>query len=239
MADWLNQNLGATTEDVHAVVFNDKAGNVISTVDKDNRKQTFPASSTLDVSAATVRLPTNLRTGTIDLPLQSWRVTNNANTDYGLVAATALIGSGGVGGIDAEPALTRVNAATDTTARLVWLDAKLDPILNDFTIPYDADVTATFTLNILAAMSGTNNATSILTATWVVVGTGAYAAGSDQGGATSAFAASASLVTKTITIAANAINAPGNHVSVSLTPTSPGTDAMHMYGAYVTYTKRL
>lgn len=239
MADWINSNLSATTEDGHAVTYYDKSGNVIATFDKDNRKQTFPASSTLDASAATVKLPTNLRTGTIDLPLTSWRLANAGANDYALLAATANIGSGGVGGADATPALIRVNTSTDKTARIVFADAVVKPILNDFTIPYDADVTAGFTFTALAAMSGTNDATSILTLTWVAVGAGAYAAGSDQGGATSAFAAVTTLVAKTVAIGAAAINAPGNHVSVSLVPTSPGTDAMHIYGTYVTYTKRL
>lgn len=230
------------------LVFYDKSGNAIFTIDGANRKQTFPASSVLDVSAATLTLAdgqitaanlgANLRTGMIQLPLHSWRVTDAANTNYGLVAATALIGSGGVGGIDAEPALTRVNAATDPTARIVWLDAKLDPILNTFTLPPDVDPTAALTFKALAAMSGTNNGTSVLTLDWRGVAAGAYAAGVDQGGASSAFAASASLVVKSFTIAVAAINAPGTCVSVSLTPTSPGTDAMHLYGTWVEYTRK-
>jgi hypothetical protein len=184
------------------------------------------------------KLSSTMQLGTIDLPLTSWRVTDNANTNYGLVAATAVIGSGGVGGIDAEPALTRVNAATDKTSRLVYLDAKLDPIVNDFIIPADADESADFTFKILAAMSGTDDATSILTLAWIATKAGAYAAGADQGGATSAFAAVATLVEKSVTISALAINAPGTHVSVELIPTSPGTDAMHIYGTWVEYTRK-
>ena len=183
------------------------------------------------------KLSSTMQKGTIQLPLNSWRVTDNANTDVGLVAATALIGSGGVMGIDAEPSLIRVNAATDKKTRLVYLDAKLDPIFNDFVIPADADVASAFTFKILAAMSGTNNATSVLTLVWVAVKAGTYAAGSDQGSATTAFAAVTTLVEKSITIAAAAINAPGTTVSVELTPTSPGTDNMHIYGTWVEYTR--
>lgn len=216
--------------------------------DFDANDLTIPAGITFDISAATLAgaaasvtaamLGANLRTGTIDLPLTSWRITDNANTNYGLVAATAVIGSGGVGGIDGEPSLTRVNAGTDPTARLVWLDAKLDPILNDFTLPADCDASAALTFKVLAGMSGTNNATTTLTLDWRAVGPGAYAAGANQGSASTAFAASANLVVKSFTIAAAAINAPGNHVSVSLTPDSPGTDAMHMYGSWVEYTRK-
>lgn len=211
------------------LVFYDKAGNVMVTFDGTNRKLTIP-------SGAAIQLPTTQRTGRIDLPLASWRVADAAATNYGLVAATAAIGSGGVGGIDGAPRITRVNAATDTTARIAYGDAELKPILNDFTLPPDVDATAALTFKILCGMAGANNATSILTLTWVAVGPGAYAAGSDQGSATTAIA-SATLVTKSIAIAVAAINAPGNHVSVSLTPTSPGTDAMHIYGTYVEYTK--
>lgn len=204
-------------------------------------KLTFDAANNRLSFAAGVglSLPTGQSKGRIDLPLTSWRVSNAGNTDYGLVAATAVIGSGGVGGADAEPALIRVNGATDPTARLVYLDGKLDPILNDFTIPPDFDETAAATFKILAAMSGTNNATTVITLDWRAVAAGTYAAGANQGSATTAFAAVATLVEKSITIAAAAINAPGSHVSVSLTPTSPGTDALHIYGTWLEYTKRL
>ena len=183
------------------------------------------------------KLTATMATGFINLPLHSWRVTDAANTNYGLVAATAVIGSGGVGGIDAEPALTRVNAATDKASRIQWLDAKLDPILNEFVLPPDFDATGACTFKALAAMSGTNDATSILTLTWDAVGPGAYAAGAAQGSASSAFAAVTTLVVKSFTIAPLAINAPGNHVSVSLTPTSPGTDTMHLYATWIEYTR--
>jgi hypothetical protein len=204
-------------------------------------KFTFDATNNrLTIAAgAGLVLPGGQAKGIIDLRLESWRIADAAATNYGLLAATAAIGSGGVGGIDASPGITRVNAATDKTARIVYADAVLKPILNDFTLPPDCDPTAALVFKVLAAMSGTNNATSILTLTWVAVAAGAYAAGADQGGATSAFAAVATLVEKAITIAANAINAPGTHVSVSLTPTSPGTDAMHIYGTWVEYTKKI
>ncbi len=229
-------------------VFYDKSGNIIFTIDGANRKLTLPSGSTLDVSAATLTggaasvtaamLGANLRKGIIDLPLTSWRIANAGAVDYGLLAATAAIGSGGVGGADASPALIRVNQGTDKTVRIVYADAVVKPILNDFQIPNDCDASAALTFKVLAAMSGTNDATSILTLTWVAVGAGAYAAGSDQGGATSAFAAVTTLVEKSVAIAAAAINAPGSHVSVSLVPTSPGTDAMHIYGTWVEYTRK-
>lgn len=184
------------------------------------------------------KLSSTMQLGTIQLPLNSWRITDNANTDVALVAATAVIGSGGVGGIDAEPALKRVNAATDKKTRIEYLDGKLDPIFNDFVIPADCDVASGLTFKVTAAMSGTNNNTTILTLVWVGVKAGAYAAGSDQGGATSAFGATATtLVTKSVAIAAAAINAPGTAVSVELTPTSPGTDALHIYATWVEYTR--
>lgn len=231
-------NLSPAGDSTGNIILYDKGGNIIFTGDGTNRKVTFPSGSALDLSGATFTPPTALRTGIIDLPLHTWRLANAGATDYALLAATANIGSGGVGGADATPALIRVNAATDKTARIVFADAVLKPILNDFTIPPDCDATAALTFKALAAMSGTNDATSILTLTWVAVAAGAYAAGSDQGGATSAFAAVTTLVQKSVVIAAAAINAPGSHVSVSLTPTSPGTDAMHIYGTWVEYTKK-
>lgn len=201
------------------------------TFDGINSRLTFAAASGLS-------LPTGQAKGIVDLPLTSWRIADAAGTNYGLLAATAAIGSGGVGGIDASPGISRVNAATDMTACIIYADEVVKPILNDFTLPYDFDATVAASFKILCAIDGTNNATSILTLTWCAVGPGVYAAGTDQGGACSAIA-NASLVTKSIAIAANAINAPGNHVAVSLTPTSPGTDAMHIYATYLEYTKKL
>lgn len=230
------------------LVFYDKSANTIFTIDGTNRKTTYPSGSALDVSAATLTLGagqitaaslgTNLQKGMIDIPLESWRIANAGATDYGLLAATAAIGSGGVGGADASPSLIRVNTTTDKTARIVYADAVVKPILADFTLPPDVDATAALTFKALAAMSGTSDATSILTLTWIAVGPGAYAAGADQGSACAAFAAVTTLVQKSFTIAVNAINAPGNHVSVSLVPTSPGTDAMHIYGTWVEYQRK-
>ena len=204
-------------------------------------KITFNASSNRLDFAAGVGLtpPTGQAKGIIDLPLSSWRIANAAATDYGLLAATAAIGSGGVGGADASPALIRVNAATDPTARIVYADGVVKPILNDFTLPFDFDPAVAASFKILAAMSGTNNATTVITLDWRAVKAGTYAAGANQGSATSAFAAVATLVEKSIAIAAAAINAPGTHVSVSLTPDSPGTDALHIYGTWVEYTRKV
>lgn len=241
-------NLSPAGDSSGNIILYDKAGNIIFTGDGTNRKVTFPASSTLDVSAATLTLGAgqvtaaflgaSLKTGFIDLPLHTWRIANAGANDYGLLAATAAIGSGGVGGADASPSLIRVNTSTDKTARLVYADAVVKPILNDFTLPPDVDASAALTFKVLAAMSGTNDATSILTLTWVAVAAGAYAAGADQGSASTAFAAVTTLVQKSFTVAAAAINAPGSHVSVSLVPTSPGTDAMHIYGAWCEYTRK-
>jgi hypothetical protein len=190
-------------------------------------------------AGSSLTLPTGQATGYINLPLASWRVADAAGTNYGLLAATAAIGSGGVGGADASPALIRVNAGTDKTVRIVYADAVVKPILNDFQIPFDFDPAGAASFKVLAGMSGTNNATTVLTLVWVAVGAGAYAAGSNQGSASTAFAATANLVEKSFTITPAAINAPGNHVSVELTPDSPGTDAMHIYGTWVEYTKKL
>ncbi len=219
-----------STDSSGNLIFKDVSGNTILTINGVSRSVVF-------ASGAALQMPTTQRTGYIDLPLSSWRVANAAGTDYGLLAATAAIGSGGVGGADASPALIRVNAGTDTAARIVYADAVVKPILNDFTLPPDVDAASALTFKAIAAMSGTNNATTVLTLVWRAVGPGAYAAGADQGSASTAFAAVTTLVTKSWAIAAAAINAPGNHVSVMLTPDSPGTDAMHIYSTWVEYTR--
>lgn len=182
-------------------------------------------------------LTSTLRTGFINLPLTSWRITDNANTNVGLVAATALIGSGGIGGIDGEPALTRVNAATDKQTKIMWLDAKLDPIWNDFVLPPDLDSEQPLVFKCIASMSGTNNATSILTLSYFENGVGTYAADTDAGGATAAIATAAPAL-YTVTIAASNVGDPPAHVSVDLTPTSPGTDSMNLWATWFEYTRK-
>lgn len=189
-------------------------------------------------NAVTVaKLSATMQTGIIDIPLARWRVTDNANSNVGLVAATALIGSGGVGGIDAEPALTRVNAATDKQTKIMWVDAKLDPIWADFNYPPDLDDAAVITFNCIASMSGTNDLTSTLTLSFFENGVGTYAADTNAGGATAAIATANPLL-YTVVIAAANVGAYPKHVSVDLTPTSPGTDSMNLWATWFTYTRK-
>lgn len=232
--DWANARLRATYEGTSVLDF-DANDLVVTPATAFTAAVTAPAGITAPLVATTLTLPATLRTGFIDLPLHTWRIADAAATNYGLLAATAAIGSGGVGGIDASPGISRKNAGTDTTALIIYADAVVKPLLNDFTLPPDVDASAALTFKVLAAMAGTNSSATVLTLTWVAVGPGAYAAGANQGSASSAFAAVTTLVTKSYTIAAAAINAPGNHVSVSLTPDSPGTDAMHIYGMWCEY----
>jgi len=204
------------------------------------RNITDAAITAAKIAANTItaaKLSATMATGFIDLPLTSWRVSNAANTNYGLVAATALIGSGGVGGIDGEPSLIRVNAGTDKTAKLSWIDAKLDPVFNDFVLPPDIDASAVLTFKMLVAPTGAG-VSDVFTLTWWAVAAGAYAADTEQGGNTSAIAqGSGVLAVKSIVIPARALNAAGTHVSVGLFPTSPGTNVEDVYGTWVEYTR--
>jgi len=184
------------------------------------------------------KLSATMATGFIDLPITSWRVSNAANTNYGLVAATAVIGSGGVGGADAEPTLLRVNAGTDTTARLTWVDAALDNIINDFTLPPDMDVASGLTFKFLTGNSATDANATTWTLIFRAVSTGAYAAGANQGGTGSVAGATADqLRVVSIAIVAAAINVPGAHVSVDLAPDSASNDSVYLYGAWVEYVR--
>ena len=182
------------------------------------------------------KLTATMATGFHDIPLAAWRITNAANTDVALVAATALIGSGGVGGIDAEPSLIRVNAATDKQTKLEWIDAKLDPIWYQFTLPPDLDETAAITFKCLASMSGVNDLTSILTLTYQEVGVGVYAADTPFSGATAAIA-TANPVLYSVSITAGFVGAPPRSAVIDLTPTSPGTDTMRLWATWLEYTK--
>lgn len=198
-------------------------------------------------------LSTPLRTGFIDLNLQSWRITNAANTDVALLAATAAIGSGGVGGADAEPKLIRVNTTTDKAVRLVWTASAADPLINAITLPPDWDLTKDAYFRVIAASGGTTDAPAFTVGWWPQGAPGAYVTSVDLGGLTASVDVNGVAQTHT-TLTSNqmysrTIAAPStaaqklamaypSTINLEITPAAHTTDTAILYGAWIEYTRK-
>lgn len=182
------------------------------------------------------KLSTTMATGYIDIPLHSWRLINAGNTDYALVAATAAIGSGGVGGVDGDPKLIRENVATDKAAKLSWAAASVKEIMNDVVFPPDLDETAVVTFKMLARMAGATDIPVVTVGFWQQGQVGAYSLSVDTGGATAAVTGTSNALYSRVITAAN-VGAPPRKASITLIPAAHGTDALFVYATWLEYTR--
>lgn len=217
--------------------FLDKSGNIIATIDGTNRKITFASGAVLDVSAATstlsvaagevgaADLASNLKTGFIPLPLTSFRLI--ASNDIPNSGA----GDGGVISQDTAPKLERVNDATDPQLRIAWAASGVVPVTTQFAYPPDLDDASAVTVNLLAKMAAGGMDTPTITVGYVE-GIG----DTDAGGATAAL--STTLAQLTVAIAAGDVGAYPKAASITLTPGAHANEALELYGAWLTYTRR-
>lgn len=171
-------------------------------------------------------LSTNLAKGYILLPITTARILA-ANVTTALAVAS---GNGGNLALDTAPIFERVNAATDIKFRLRWAAGNAAEIQWDFAYPPDLDDTAALTVNVLANMAGATDTPTISVKYFEGVGD------TDAGGATAAL--SATVAQKSRTIAAGDIGTYPNAASVALVPGAHATDAMHLYGAWIEYTRK-
>jgi hypothetical protein len=198
-------------------------------------------------------LTKTLQTGIIQLPLPAWRITDAANTNVALVAATAVIGSGGVGGIDGEPKLIRVNVATDKALRLIWTASANDPLFNQFILPPDWDLTKDAYVRLLAASGGVADAPAFTIGTWPQGAVGALVTSVDVGGLSASIDAagvaqvhttltSIQLYSRTLTAPSTAAQklalAYPSTVNLEITPAAHTTDTAIVYGVWVEYTRK-
>ena len=171
-------------------------------------------------------LGANLKTGYIPLPLTGFR----------LIAANDLAAKnaadGGLISLDTDPTLKRVNAATDKKLRIGWAANSVIEIQQDFSYPPDLDDTAPIVVNLLLAKD-TNTDTTAVVAVGYFEGVG----DANAGGNTAALAAAA-LAVKTVAIAHGDVGAAPTGASVTITPGAHANDAVFLYGAYVTYTRK-
>lgn len=130
------------------------------------------------------------------------------------------------------PSLQRVNAATDKKARLIWAASAVDEIhLGDFAYPPDLDDAQPVTVHVLAAMAGAAD-TPVL-----AIGYFEGLGDTNAGGNTAAVTGIA-LAEYSVTIAAADVGAHPNAASITLTPAAHGTDALHIYGAWIEYVRK-
>lgn len=170
------------------------------------------------------QLGANLALGTIQLPLSAWRLI--ASNDIAAKNAT----DGGLISLDTDPTLKRVNGATDKNLRIAWAANSVVPITVNFAYPPDLDDTADVVVHLLCGMAGASDTPVLGVAYFEGVGD------TNAGGNTAALAATAA--DKSVTILAADIGASPKAAIVEITPAAHGTDAIYLYSAWITYTRK-
>jgi len=140
--------------------------------------------------------------------------------------------SGGILAADTTPALARVNGATDKALRIVWVAGNVDEITWTFSYPPDLDDAENLEVHIMAASAGGTN--SPVVAVSYFEGVGDTNAGSNTAAVTGT-----TPVDYSVTITAANLGAHPNFASVSLVPAAHATDALHLYQAWIEYTRKL
>lgn len=137
-------------------------------------------------------------------------------------------------------------SAGDESFGIRWNNhANPDPVSTSFTMPYDADLSANMTLNILAAKIGATVGDAV---TWTVeafnnVDGALYDADADFGGTSSAMTGDAATKTtqlETLTLALANLAAAPSQVVLTIQPTDGtlGTDDVILLGLSVAYTRK-
>lgn len=170
------------------------------------------------------KLSTTLKTGYIPLPLTAFRLL--ATNDIAAKNAA----DGGTISLDTDPTLKRVNGATDKKLRISWAAASVVEIVADFVYPPDLDDTAAVEVHILAASGGATNSPVI--AVSYFEGVGDTNAGGNTGAVTGT-----TVTEYSVSIAAGDVGVSPQAASIGLVPAAHGTDALHLYGAWIEYTR--
>ena len=143
-----------------------------------------------------------------------------------------LAAHGGLLASDSDPALARVNGATDKALRVTW-DAAADTDEVAFppvAMPPDLDASRDITIHLLAVMGGTTDTPTIDVQVFDGVGD------TEMGGATGAL--SDSLQELSVTIANGDIaGPPTGFLNIALVPAAHTNDDLHLYAAWIEYTR--
>lgn len=203
--DWVGGNL----------VVKDKSGNVIFTIDGENKRVTFASGS---LQPATK--------GVIPIDLFSNR----------LLSTNAFLNTIEAGTADGntDPSLQRINAATDKAARLVLAANTTGEVqFHPVPLPPDLDDAADMVVHALIG-KGSNTDTAAVIDVQAFFGQG----DTECGGNTAALAAAA-VADYTVTLAAADVPAYPNVLTLSLVPGAHANDAIHIYAIWVEYTRKL
>lgn len=169
-------------------------------------------------------LQTNLGKGHIPLDIFALKI----------IAANAFSATteGGIPDTNTDPSVARVNGATDKMSRIVWGAASVIEVqFPPFAYPGDLDDTAAVTVHLIAAMAGATDSPTIAVSYWENTGD------TNAGGNTAAVTGT-TLTEYSVTIAAGDVGAHPKVAAVGLTPAAHGTDALHLYAAWVEYTRK-
>lgn len=151
-----------------------------------------------------------------------------------IIAANAFSATteGGIPDTNTDPSIARVNGATDKMSRLVWGAASVVEIqFQPFVYPPDLDDAAAVEVHFLAAMAGATDTPMLGVSYWEGLGD------TNAGGNTAAVTGT-SIAEYSVSIAAGDVGAHPKVAAIGLTPAAHGTDALHLYAAWVEYTRR-
>ena len=162
--------------------------------------------------------------GYIPLPLHDWRLV--ASNDVPVIAVAS--GNGGNMASDTSPKLIRVSTSTDKCLTISWASSTSIEIFQAIQYPPDMDVTATYVVN-LRLKSGSTDTPVVAVGVFEGIGD------TNRGGNTGASASTISTISATITPTTGF----PNFAAVSLIPAAHTTDALTMYAAWITYTRKL
>lgn len=172
-----------------------------------------------------VKLSATLKTGFIPLNITTGRI----------IAANVIQNTteGGVPDGNTAPALARVNGAVDKALALTWIatgveEVQFAPVL----LPDDLDDTAAVIIHLMVDKDANMDAAAVIAVSaWFGVGD------ANAGGNTAAIT-ELTPTEKTVSIAAGDVPAEPNFLNVSLIPGAHANDALRLYAAWVTYTRK-
>lgn len=164
--------------------------------------------------------------GFIPLPLATARgITSND------IPASTTTPAGGLLTSSTNPALARVNGATDKSLRLVWAASNAVEVQFQTVSPLDLDDSQPIRVKLLASMGGTTD-----TATTISVGFFEGVGDTNAGTTTGTLTNTTSIVT--VSVAAGDIAAAPKQWSVLLTPGTHANDALRVEAAWIEYTRK-
>lgn len=176
----------------------------------------------------------NLSTGIIPIDIFSSRIilSNDFADETVVSTGGSEKASGGIVALDgAIFSMARVNGATDKAPRIVFkLNTTGELQFPTIPLPHDLDDASDMTVNLWAGMGGATDTPTIDVQAFFNVGD------TECGGATAALAATAAL--KTVTLAAADVPAYPGFLNLSLVPAAHTNDAIYLYAAWVTYTRK-